>query len=146
MTASPTERRLTLSDAVAEEILSILGRKRMSKAELARRLKVSPMWVGYRLNGQQEIGLNDLELIGQALEVDVATLLPAVLRRTLQTTVPKVKPTEKVTACHPTGQSHSSARPKCRQPASPPQPPAAPAVRPYRINDPTSVTEYVTAA
>lgn len=146
MTTSPTERRSTLSDAVAEEILSILGRKRMSKAELARRLGVSPMWVGYRLNGQQEIGLNDLELIGDALGVEVATLLPAMMRRTLQTTVPKVRQTEQPTACRPTGQSRSSARPKYAQPARNPQPAASPAVRPYRINDPTSVTEYVTAA
>lgn len=65
-----------LSQRVAEEIRSWMGRRRMSGAELARRLKVSSAWVSYRLTGTQEIGLNDLEHIATALNVEVADLMP----------------------------------------------------------------------
>jgi transcriptional regulator with XRE-family HTH domain len=66
----------TLSEQVAEEIRAMLGRKRVTGRELARRLGVSQPWVSQRLTGHQEIGLNDLERIANALEVEVAELLP----------------------------------------------------------------------
>jgi transcriptional regulator with XRE-family HTH domain len=68
---------LTFSDLAAEEIRSMLGRKRVSGSELARRLGVSHTWVSYRLTGSQEIGLNDIYRIAEALDVDVYDLLPA---------------------------------------------------------------------
>jgi transcriptional regulator with XRE-family HTH domain len=66
----------TLSEQVAEEIRAMLGRKRVTGRELARRLGVSQPWVSQRLTGHQEIGLNDLERIADALDVEVAELLP----------------------------------------------------------------------
>lgn len=54
----------------------MLGRKRISGRELSRKLGVSQAWVSYRLTGHQEIGLNDLERIAAALEVDITELLP----------------------------------------------------------------------
>lgn len=59
----------------------MLGRKRTSGRELARRLNVSQAWISYRLTGTQEIGLNDLQRIADALEVDVTDLLPTPARR-----------------------------------------------------------------
>lgn len=79
-------RDRTLSDRAAEEIRALMGRKRISGAELARRLDVSPMWVSYRLAGKQEIGLTDLERIASALGVTPVDLLPVAVRRAGQPT------------------------------------------------------------
>lgn len=65
----------TLSDRVAEEIRALLGRRRISQAELARRLHVTGTWLNYRLTGRQEIGLNDLAIIAAALQVKPSDLL-----------------------------------------------------------------------
>ena len=65
-----------LSDRVAEEIRALLGRRRMSQAELARKLGTSGAWLNYRLTGKQPIDLNDLADIAGALGVAVADLLP----------------------------------------------------------------------
>jgi len=66
---------LTLTEKVAEEIRVVLARRRMSQAELARRLEVSAAWLNYRLTGKQPIDLNDLARIAEALGVQPATLL-----------------------------------------------------------------------
>jgi transcriptional regulator with XRE-family HTH domain len=70
-----THRTTTLSDRVADEIRGLLGRRRMSASELARRLKVSRSWVSLRLTGAQEIGLNDLERIAFELDTTIGELL-----------------------------------------------------------------------
>lgn len=67
---------LDMTGLVAEEIRAMLGRRRMSGRELARKLDVSPSWVSYRLTGTQEIGLNDLARIADALGVGIVDLLP----------------------------------------------------------------------
>lgn len=67
--------RRTLNDQVAEEIRALLGRKRMSQAELARRLDVSGAWISYRLAGKQPIDLNDLDAIADVLGVQPGDLL-----------------------------------------------------------------------
>lgn len=71
----------SLSARAAEEIRAMLGRKRVTGRELARRLDVSSPWVSQRLTGHTEIGLNDLELIAAALDVEVSDLLPSPSRR-----------------------------------------------------------------
>jgi DNA-binding Xre family transcriptional regulator len=82
----------SLSDYVAGEIRAMIGRKRTSGRELAGRLGVSRSWVSYRLTGNTEITLNDLERIAAALDVEITELLPA---RTLNKTYapPPVRPT-----------------------------------------------------
>jgi transcriptional regulator with XRE-family HTH domain len=67
----------SLSDSVAEEIRAMLARRRISGRQLAEKMGVSRSWISYRLTGSQEIGLNDLERIADALGVDVFDLLPA---------------------------------------------------------------------
>jgi transcriptional regulator with XRE-family HTH domain len=74
----------TLSARVAEEIRAMLGRKRVTGRELSRRLSVSQPWVSQRLTGHQEIGLNDLERIAAALDVEVADLLPTPVKREIR--------------------------------------------------------------
>lgn len=69
-----------MTERVAEEIRSQMGRRRLSGADLAKALGVSPMWVSYRLRGMQEIGVNDLERIAQVLGVDLLELLPREVR------------------------------------------------------------------
>lgn len=70
-----------MSAKAAEEILSLLGRRRMSKSELGRRLGVSHTWVTNRLTGDQEIGVNELQRIAVILGVDAADLLAGPTRR-----------------------------------------------------------------
>lgn len=65
-----------LSAVVAEEIRAQMGRQRITKAELSRRMGVSEVWIGRRLNGQMPIGLDDLERIATALGVAPADILP----------------------------------------------------------------------
>jgi transcriptional regulator with XRE-family HTH domain len=78
----------TLSLRVAEEIRAMLGRKRVTGRELARRLGVSQPWVSQRLTGHMDISLNDLQRIADALDLDFAELLPTPARRTLNKTLP----------------------------------------------------------
>lgn len=70
-----------MSAKAAEEILALLGRRRMSKSELARRLGVSHTWVTNRLTGDQEIGVNELQRIAVILGVSAGELLPGPTRR-----------------------------------------------------------------
>lgn len=55
----------------------MLARQRKTQRALADELGVSAPWVNYRLTGVQEIGLNDLERMAQALGVSLAELIPA---------------------------------------------------------------------
>jgi transcriptional regulator with XRE-family HTH domain len=71
---------VTLSDRVAEEIRGLLGKRRMSASELARRLEVSRSWVSLRLTNAQAIDLNDAERIAYELDVTVGELLGLVGR------------------------------------------------------------------
>ena len=81
MTTTPVaQQQASLSELVAEEIRSWMGRRRMTGARLARELGVSPAWVSYRLTGVQPIDLNDLAKIAQVLSVPVVALLPASAR------------------------------------------------------------------
>ena len=66
----------TLSVRVADEINAMLGRRRMAKSELARKLGVSHTWVTNRLAGTTPIDLNDLDRIARAIGVPVQSLLP----------------------------------------------------------------------
>jgi transcriptional regulator with XRE-family HTH domain len=76
--------RRALNDQVAEEIRVQLARKRMSQAELARRLAVSGPWLSYRLTGKQPIDLNDLDAIATALGVTPRELLVPVKTRSTE--------------------------------------------------------------
>lgn len=66
-----------LREGIAEEVLALLGRRRMSQIELARRIGKSHTYVGRRLNGETAFDTDDLEKIAGALGVSVVDLLPA---------------------------------------------------------------------
>jgi len=66
----------TLSRAVAAEIRAEMGRSQTSGASLAQDLGVSAAWVSYRINGRQEIGLDELERIADVLRVPISRLMP----------------------------------------------------------------------
>lgn len=65
-----------LSDHVIGEILAQMGRRRINKAELSRRLNVLEVWVGRRLNGRVPISLDDLQRIADVLDVPAGQLMP----------------------------------------------------------------------
>lgn len=74
--STDVQHTTTLSDRVAEEIRALLARRRITGRELARRLNISPNWVSLRLSGAQEIGVNDLARIAEALAVQPTDLFP----------------------------------------------------------------------
>lgn len=65
-----------LSHHVIGEILAQMGRQRMNKAELSRRLGVTEVWVGRRLNGVIPLHIDDLDRIAGVLDVPVGQLMP----------------------------------------------------------------------
>jgi DNA-binding Xre family transcriptional regulator len=116
----------SLSDQAAEEIRAMLARRRMSGRKLAEQLRVSHTWVSQRLTGQQEIGLNELARIADALGIPFFDLLPAdraistvrtggrVLRVVGSETTNELSPT--------TARSHSGDGPPTRGPGRKPKP------------------------
>lgn len=76
MTTTPERRTATLSELVAEEIRALMGRRRMTQAQLARGIGKTEMWVSLRMRGRQPLDMNDLHLIAGALGVGVHELMP----------------------------------------------------------------------
>lgn len=64
-----------------DEVHAWMGRRRMSGAELARRLGKPQSSVARRLDGRQTMDLDDLEMIAGALGVNVAELLAEATRK-----------------------------------------------------------------
>src|SRR2546423_6279983 len=68
----------TLREHVAEEILALLGRRRMSRASLARRLgHANQMQLERRLAGKVSFTMDELSEIARILGVEVRALFPA---------------------------------------------------------------------
>lgn len=61
---------------VATEVRAWLGRRRMSGAELARRMGKSQTWIARRLDGRQAFDVDDLDHVANVLDVQVSDLLP----------------------------------------------------------------------
>jgi transcriptional regulator with XRE-family HTH domain len=114
-----------LTDLVAAEIRALMGRRNINRAELARRLNVEDSWVGKRLNGRTEIGVNDLPRIAEALGVGIVDLLPRSERRLTGDYPPEGdKPGEAVKIPqqrNPYGKSRPAGRSDSRHPAGRPE-------------------------
>lgn len=67
----------TLRTQVAEEVRVWLARRRMSGAELARRLGRSQTFIAKRLDGRQAMDLDDLQMIAAELHIPVTALFQA---------------------------------------------------------------------
>jgi transcriptional regulator with XRE-family HTH domain len=80
MSDERTPARGRLREHVAEEIRVILARKRMSGAELARRTGIKQSTISRRMTGETAFDMDDLEIIAEVLEVDVADLMPRMAR------------------------------------------------------------------
>lgn len=89
-----------LSELVAEEIRSWMGRRRVSGASIARQLGVSTAWVSYRLTGAQPIDLNDLQKIAAVLGVEVIDLLPPRREGRFITAVGSTRETDETVKSH----------------------------------------------
>jgi transcriptional regulator with XRE-family HTH domain len=72
----------SLNELVASEIRAWLGRRRLTGRQLAAKIGASQTWTATRLRGEQEITLNDLERIADALDVEIAALLPSTVNKT----------------------------------------------------------------
>lgn len=76
-----------MRELVAEEIRALLGRRKMSGSELARRMGVSQKYMSRRITGETAFDVDDLYAIAQMLGVDVAGLLPRPAEGRLITTI-----------------------------------------------------------
>ena len=76
MTTTALQTKARLTDQVAGQIRALLGLRRVSGRELARRMGASYSWVNFRLTGSQPINLDDLQRFAEALGVDVLDLIP----------------------------------------------------------------------
>jgi transcriptional regulator with XRE-family HTH domain len=65
-----------MRERIAEEVRSLMGRRRMRDIELARLLGRSHTYMYRRLSGETAFDADDLELIARALDVKIVDLLP----------------------------------------------------------------------
>jgi DNA-binding Xre family transcriptional regulator len=89
VTTTPATRTDSLTVGVAEEVRSLMGRRKVTGAQLAKRLGVSAAWVSYRVNGLVSPSVDDLERIAEALGVEIVDLIP---RSRRQVTVTSINP------------------------------------------------------
>lgn len=76
MTISPGDSTKSFSHLVGIEIKVAMARREIRQSQLARKMGVTEQWLSVRLRGVQEIGLNDLAQIAEALDVEINDLLP----------------------------------------------------------------------
>lgn len=65
----------TLTQHVTAQLRAEMGRKDLTRAQLARLLAVSEVWIGRRLNGVVPITLDDLDRLAAGLDVTPESLL-----------------------------------------------------------------------
>ena len=68
--------QITMRERVAEEVRSLLARRRMSASELARQLETTQRYMSRRLTGETAFDVDDLDRIATVLGVQVTDLLP----------------------------------------------------------------------
>ena len=77
--AEPVERdEGWLRMLVAAEIRGVMGRKKITGRELARRLGENPQWAAQRINGVVPLNTNDLPRFAEALEMTTDEMLDLV--------------------------------------------------------------------
>lgn len=64
-------------EAVAEEVRSLMGRRRVNQTRLAKALNMSQSALSRRLNGEQPFDTDDLFRIAEHFDVEVTRLFPA---------------------------------------------------------------------
>lgn len=67
----------TPSAEVTAAIRAELGRKNLSQSGLAREMDKPQQWVNARLNDKRKLAVDDLAAIAEALDIPMASLLPA---------------------------------------------------------------------
>jgi len=85
-----------LADRVAEEIRSLMGRRRISGRQLAEAAGIPKSTASRWIAGVTEMGLNDLERVAYALGVSVVDLLPADAREAQPVPLPMAAGAENV--------------------------------------------------
>lgn len=70
--------------AISAEVRSVMARRRVSGAELARQTRRSQSYLSKRLRGDAQFTTNDIEDICTALKVDLLSLLAAAVRASRQ--------------------------------------------------------------
>lgn len=65
-----------LRELTAGELRATLARKRISAAELARRMGWAQSYMARRIDGRVALDIDDLEAIARILEVNIIDLLP----------------------------------------------------------------------
>jgi transcriptional regulator with XRE-family HTH domain len=88
MSTEAVESERPLRESVSEEVRALLGRRNMSKLELARRIGKSHTYVWRRLSGEVAFDIDDLQRIAVVLGVSTFDLLPHEPRATTSRYLP----------------------------------------------------------
>lgn len=121
--------RPLLREPLAEEIRALMGRRRVTGANIAAALGKSQSYVSRRLTGETAFDTDDLEIISGLLKVDPETLLASA-----RGTMLRLRPgAERVSTLARTGSRPSDTRPTGRpgvggRPVSIPRPTRVPRV------------------
>lgn len=67
----------TLADYAAAHLRAEMARRQINPSQLAAVIGVSEMWVSRRMRGKSHITMEDLERLAKALDLPVASFLPA---------------------------------------------------------------------
>jgi len=67
---------MTFNQTVAAEVRAEMARQRMSARELSRRSGLAQATLARKIRGDAELGLDDIDVIAEALGVDVVDLIP----------------------------------------------------------------------
>jgi transcriptional regulator with XRE-family HTH domain len=71
-----TQRIANIETAVSEEILALMGRRRISQTKLAEHLGINQGTLSKRLRGTQPWTITDLEAVAEFFDVSITALFP----------------------------------------------------------------------
>lgn len=74
----PTAESTT--EKVAAELRAVMARKRLTQMQLAILTGKNQMWVSRRCSGAVSMSIEDMEILAQAMSVDLWDLLPAEIK------------------------------------------------------------------
>ena len=108
----------TLRELTAAELRATLARRRISAAELARRLGWSQAYMARRVDGRIALNMDDLDKIRAELGISLDDLLPREVGRPNDRSAPG-RPAPHAVDIRSPNVAGTRRRPKARQPADP---------------------------
>jgi len=102
VTVEPPAGIRPLNDVIAENIRIQLAIRRMSQAELGRRLGHSNAWMSYKMLGKTQFDADDLQRVGALFDIDPSKLLVTTRQLSPVRSRPVDRPTNRHDSTRPT--------------------------------------------